>query len=184
MGSIKEFKYKIVKNFLDEKEIEIATTYSLLRHKNNFTNFDEHHSSIVTNNCDSFFYIDPFTETLLIQKTKLMEKESGLKLYPTYSFMRVYTFNSELKKHTDRESYEISVTIMLGSDGTKWPIYMDDNPIELSPGDACVYLGRDVKHFRKNFKGDWHSQIFLHYVDQNGIYKDFKYDKRKITPEV
>jgi len=113
-----------------------------------------------------------------------MEKESGLKLYPTYSFMRVYTFNSELKKHTDRESCEISVTIMLGSDGTKWPIYMDDNPIELSPGDACVYLGRDVKHFRKNFKGDWHSQIFLHYVDQNGIYKDFKYDKRKITPEV
>lgn len=179
MGTIRQLKYKIVKNFLDKKEIELFTTYSLLRHKNNFNSFD----SGQNNNCDSFFYADPLAETLLMQKKKLMEKEVGLKLHPTYSFYRIYSFNADLKKHTDRESCEISVTIMIGSDGTKWPIYMNDKPIELMPGDACIYMGREVKHHRQNFQGDWHSQVFLHYVDQEGPFKDFKYDKRSITPE-
>jgi len=177
MGTIRDYKYKLIKNFLNEKEVELLKTYSLLKHKNNFTNFD------TTNNSDSFFYIDPFAETLLMQKTKLMEKETGLKLHPTYSFFRIYSFNADLKKHVDRESCEISVTVMIGSDGTEWPIYMNDKPVELMPGDACIYMGREVNHYRKNFKGDWHSQVFLHYVDQEGPFKDFKYDKRSITPE-
>lgn len=181
MGTIRQLKYKIVKNFLDKKEIELFTTYSLLRHKNNFDSFDRFSNK--NNNCDSFFYADPLAETLLMQKKKLMEQETVLKLYPTYSFYRVYSFNSDLKKHKDRESCEISVTIMIGSDGTKWPIYMNDKPVELMPGDACIYMGREVNHYRKNFEGDWHSQVFLHYVDQEGPFKDFKYDKRSITPE-
>ena len=181
MGTIRQLKYKIVKNFLDKKEIELFTSYSLLRHKNNFDSFDRFSNK--NNNCDSFFYADPLAETLLMQKKKLMEQETVLKLYPTYSFYRVYSFNSDLKKHKDRESCEISVTIMIGSDGTKWPIYMNDKPVELMPGDACIYMGREVDHYRKNFEGDWHSQVFLHYVDQEGPFKDFKYDKRSITPE-
>ena len=128
MGTIRQLKYKIVKNFLDKKEIELFTTYSLLRHKNNFDSFDRFSNK--NNNCDSFFYADPLAETLLMQKKKLMEQETVLKLYPTYSFYRVYSFNSDLKKHKDRESCEISVTIMIGSDGTKWPIYMNDKPVE------------------------------------------------------
>ena len=89
MGTIRQLKYKIVKNFLDKKEIELFTTYSLLRHKNNFDSFD---NSPPNNNCDSFFYTDPLAETLLMQKKKLIEKEVGLKLHPTYSFYRIYTF--------------------------------------------------------------------------------------------
>jgi len=190
MGTIRQLKYKIVKNFLDKKEIELFTTYSLLRHKNNFNNFDNFtrkKNNIVqqlNNNCDSFFHADPLGETLLMQKKKLMEQETLLKLHPTYSFFRIYSFNADLKKHLDRESCEISVTIMIGSDGTEWPIYMNDKPVELIPGDACIYMGREVNHYRKNFKGDWHSQLFLHYVDQEGPFKDFKYDKRIITPEI
>ena len=128
-------------------------------------------------------YADIVMETLLIKLHSKMEKETGLKLHPTYSFFRIYSFNADLKKHVDRESCEISVTVMIGSDGTEWPIYMNDKPVELMPGDACIYMGREVKHYRKNFKGDWHSQVFLHYVDQEGPFKDFKYDKRSITPE-
>ncbi len=179
MGTIRHLKYKIVKNFLTKEETEICKTYSLLKHKNNKDSFDLHQN----NNGDTFLYTDALSETLLIKKLNFMEEQTGLKLYPTYSFMRVYTYNAELEKHTDRESCEISITIMIGSDGTKWPIYMNDKPIELMPGDACIYLGCDVPHFRKHFEGDWHSQVFLHYVDQEGPFKDFKYDKRNITPE-
>lgn len=72
----------------------------------------------------------------------------------------MYTYNSELTPHKDRPSCEISVTIMFGSDGTKWPIYMKDTPVELSPGDACIYLGCEIEHYRKHFTGDWHAQAF------------------------
>ena len=49
-----------------------------------------------------------------------------------------------------------------------------------NPGDAVIYLGRQIKHGRKKFTGDYYAQCFLHYVDKNGPYKDFLLDKRHI----
>jgi hypothetical protein len=112
-------------------------------------------------------------ESLMINKLDLMQKETNLELLPTYAFWRMYTLNADLKKHTDRESCEISVTVMIGSDGTKWPIYMNGNKIELEEGDAVIYLGCELEHWREEFKGDWHAQTFLHYVDKNGKNKEF-----------
>jgi len=183
MGMLKtNFKYKIVKNFLSEEEIEIGKHYLLLLHKNNITNFD----LLQNNNGDSFFQKDPFTETILIKKLKIMEKETGLKLIPTYSFSRVYSYNACLEKHKDREACEVSVSIMWGSDGTSWPIFIDGNKIEMSPGDGVIYLGCELEHWREYFKGDWHAQSFLHYVDFNGPYKKFAYDQRNFcsSPEI
>lgn len=175
MGTLKkDFKYKLVKNFFTEEEVKLGTYYFLLMHKRNKTHFDNEQ-----NNCgDSMFYSDCFADTLLMKKTKLMEKETGLSLFPTYAFSRVYSYNADLKPHKDRPSCEVSVTAMWGSDGTSWPIYMEDTPIETQPGDAVIYLGCELNHYRYNFKGDWHAQTFFHYVDQNGPYADFKFDKR------
>ena len=68
---------------------------------------------------------------------------------------------------------------MLGSSGEEWPIYMDGNRIDLKSGEAAVYLGCDLEHKRDNFTGDWHSQVFLHYVDVNGPYLNYKMDQRR-----
>tara|TARA_Y100000356_G_scaffold118678_1_gene109823 strand:+ start:1042 stop:1389 length:348 start_codon:yes stop_codon:yes gene_type:complete len=107
-----------------------------------------------------------------------MEKETGLELLPTYAFWRMYTKNAVLEKHTDRPSCEISVTVHIDSDKTPWPIYIDGNPVETKPGDAVIYLGCELEHWRDSFKGDWHAQTFLHYVDKNGPNKDYYMDKR------
>ena len=101
----------------------------------------------------------------MVNKLDLMQKETGLELLPTYAFWRMYTINADLKKHKDRESCEISATVMLGSDGTPWPIFIGGTEINLEPGDAAIYLGCEVEHWREEFKGDWHTQTFLHYVD-------------------
>ena len=175
MGSLEKNKYKVIKNFLSKEEIELAKKYILIRHRQNSTKFDKNQN----NNGDTMFYQDPFTEALLYSKLKLMENKTKLKLFPTYSFSRVYTYNSELTPHKDRPSCEISVTIMFGSDGTKWPIYMKDTPIELLPGDACIYLGCEIEHSRKHFTGDWHAQAFLHYVNQNGPNTKYKFDGKQ-----
>jgi hypothetical protein len=55
---------------------------------------------------------------------------------------------------------------------------MDGAEINMEPGDAAIYLGCEVEHWREEFKGDWHAQTFLHYVDKNGLNKEWARDKR------
>jgi hypothetical protein len=169
------FKHKVIKNFLDKTEVKLLTDYCRIRHRLNDFSFD---IKPTNNNADTRIYGDPFTETLLVQKREIMEKETGYKLLPTYSYWRMYTYASNLPKHTDRQSCEISVTMSIGSDGTQWPIYLGGTPITLEHGDAAIYFGCDTLHWREDFKGDWHAQAFLHYVHKDGPFKEFQRDKR------
>jgi hypothetical protein len=176
MESIKTLKYKKIRNFLTAEETALLNDYARISHRINCTDFDFTQNL----NGDTYMYGDPVMESLMLNKRKLMEKETGLKLLPTYSFWRMYTINAELKKHKDRPSCEISVTVMLGSDGTNWPIYMEDQAVDLNPGDAVIYLGCELNHYRKPFNGDWHAQAFLHYVDLEGPYTEHVKDKRNL----
>lgn len=176
MGTIRNFKYKLIKNFLSKEEILLLNDYCRIKHRINCDEFDFAQSD----NADTGFYGDAAMESLMVNKRERMEKETGLELLPTYTYWRMYTVNAELKKHKDRPSCEISVTVMIGSDKTKWPIFIEDNPIELDPGDAVAYLGCELSHWRNPFEGDWHTQAFLHYVDKNGPNKEWVKDKRPL----
>ena len=170
----KDFKFKKVKNFLDQKETNLLKNYFLIKHRNNDSNFDFRQND----NGETFYYSDTLTESLLKEKKLLVEKETGLELLPSYSYFRLYTMFSTLKKHTDRPACEVSVSVMAGSSGEKWPIFMGGTPVELNPGDAVIYLGCEVEHYREEFLGDWHAQFFLHYVDKNDIHKEHELDGR------
>jgi len=104
-------------------------------------------------------------ETLLLKIQPVMEKETKLKLYPNYSYARIYKHGDELKRHIDRKSCEISTTLNLGGD--EWPIYVKSKNKEiqfnLSPGDMLVYRGSELEHWREPFKGSECVQVFLHY---------------------
>ena len=130
-------------------------------------------------------YADIATETLLLKCQPAMEKATGLKLYPAYSYTRVYKKGDILKRHKDRFSCEISTTMNLGGD--PWPIYLEPSgkkgkkgiKIDLNPGDMLVYRGEDLEHWREKFKGKECVQVFLHYNNSKtpGA-KDNMFDKR------
>ena len=119
-----------------------------------------------------------------------MEALTGLKLLPTYTYMRVYGPGEELHYHKDRGSCEISVTINLGQSGDfDWPIwYANPNdltirvPVSVLPCSAMMYRGCEVPHWREKFEppkeDDWQVQLFLHYVDRDGPCAQFAYDRR------
>jgi len=123
-------------------------------------------------------------DKLLVDLLPHFERVSGKKLYPTYSYARLYQTGEKLEIHTDRPSCEISATLTLGFEGKAWPIYMGDegganaSKIEMAVGDAVLYRGMDKYHWRKKFKGEWQAQVFLHYVDADGPHKEWKFDKR------
>ena len=62
-------------------------------------------------------------ETLMLKCQPEMEKVTGLKLYPAYTYARIYKKGDVLKRHKDRFSCEISTTMNLGGDD--WPIYLE-----------------------------------------------------------
>ena len=125
-------------------------------------------------------YADTAMETLLLAVQPKMEKLTGIKLNPTYSYARIYKMGDVLKRHKDRFSCEISTTMNLGGD--EWPIYLeakknvgepkDGFPAEtsnkgtkvvLKPGDMLVYKGMILEHWREAFIGKDCAQVFLHY---------------------
>ena len=126
-------------------------------------------------------YADIAMETLMLKCQPQMEKATGLKLYPAYTYARIYKKGDELKRHKDRFSCEISTTMNLGGDD--WPIYLSPNEnvgapdgkkitaasnakgikVDLKPGDMLVYRGVELEHWRNKFKGNECIQVFLHY---------------------
>ena len=128
-------------------------------------------------------YGDFVMEGLLEKLHGDIERASGLKLFPTYSYFRIYKQGDALARHTDRPSCEISVTLCLGFEQhATWPIWIEGPrgsfSANLQPGDALLYRGVECPHWREKFEGRRQAQVFLHYVDQNGRYADWKFDKR------
>lgn len=118
-------------------------------------------------------------DKLLQDLLPYFEKACGKRLYPTYSYARLYKPGEELKKHTDRPACEISATVTLGFDGNPWSIYMAGNKVNMQVGDAVLYKGMEVEHWREKYtEGQWQAQVFLHYVDADGPHADQKYDGR------
>jgi len=126
---------------------------------------------------------DVFMDGLLVDLLPRAEEICRLNLFPTYSYFRVYHRGDVLTKHTDRPSCEISLSLCLGYQGEKpWPLLVEGpagvSSVELAPGDGLLYKGIECPHWRESLDGDDTVQLFLHYVDQNGPYAEWKYDKR------
>ena len=124
-------------------------------------------------------------ETLMLKVQPIMEKTTGLKLYPAYTYTRAYKNGDILHRHKDRFSCEISTTINLGGDS--WDIYLEPSgeegkkgiKVKLSPGDMMIYKGCEIEHWREKFKGKRCVQAFLHYNDTTSKgAKDNIFDRR------
>ena len=130
-------------------------------------------------------YSDIAMETLMLKCQAMMEKTTGLKLTPAYTFARIYKHGDVLKRHKDRFSCEISTTMNLAGD--PWAIYLEPSgkeglkgiKVNLKPGDMLVYSGCELEHWRNKFKGKEHIQVFLHYNNRKtpGA-KENMFDKR------
>jgi hypothetical protein len=117
------------------------------------------------------FYADEQMQRLQFDLLPKVEDYTGLDIFKTYTYARVYKKNDVLRIHKDRAACEISVTLDLGGD--KWSIWVldrDENPVEikLNPGDGLLYRGCEILHWRGKFKGKSHKQVFVHYVDKHG----------------
>jgi|TARA_R100000093_G_C1943667_1_gene73266 hypothetical protein len=177
MDTLGPKKFKYVKNILSPDLVEYLSTWSLKNWNKSWFRDDQAPLSFSFHSRRSELW-----SHLIHHLKSIMEKESNLKLKPIYCYNRIYFGGSELKKHLDRHSCEISATISLKhfykDPDYKWPICMaDDVPVVIKSGDGVIYRGCEVPHWRPIFcqpREYWHHQVFVHYVDLNGPYADKK----------
>ena len=208
MKNFKINKYCVIEKAIDPKIANFVYNYFLMKRQVAKKMFDARYISPFATEFGVWndeqvpntysHYADIAMETLLLAVQPIMEKQTGLKLIPTYSYARIYKKGDILHRHKDRFSCEISTTLNLGGDS--WPIYIEPNPkngrivegkgyisdntkgikVNLKPGDMLVYRGNLLEHWREAFDGQDCGQVFLHYNNAatKGA-KDNIFDKRK-----
>jgi len=171
-------KYLVMRNVLAASEVAFFHAHALSRGAKDDAARDDHQVPGTPS-----FYGDPLMESLLEKLRPRIEQVTGLELYPTYSYFRIYKRGDTLARHTDRPACEVSFSLSLGHNApTPWPLWVEGpmckTAAELEPGDALLYRGTECPHWREPFTGEGAAQVFLHYVERNGKYAEWKFDKR------
>ena len=208
MKTFKKQKYLVIRKAISKELCLFLYNYLLIKRQVTKTMFDYTYIPKIETDFGTWkdpqvpnnfsCYSDIAMETLMLKIQPIMEKHTKLKLYPNYTYMRIYENGAELKRHKDRFSCEISTTLNLGGDN--WPIYLEPNnnvgipndrditatsnnkgiKVDLKPGDMLIYKGQELEHWREPFKGSECAQVFLHYNDvKSKNAKENIFDRRK-----
>lgn len=117
---------------------------------------------------------DPVARFFHRQIVASLSEIAGEPLKPSYVYMASYLSGAELKKHTDREQCEFSITMCLDFSpepemASSWPIQLDaaSGPVKVYQmiGDGLAYRGTKLPHYRGKLpEGQSSTSIFFHYV--------------------
>lgn len=177
VSTFEQKRYLVLRNLVSKRVAEALAAYVETQAKLGRLVYDPQVSS------SPAYYADHNMENLLAKLQPVLERITGLSLFPTYSYYRFYVHRAELKRHCDRPACEISLSLNLGQDPpTPWPLWVQyrEEPYraELYPGDGLLYRGIECEHWREPFEGNNAAQVFLHYVDADGPNALWKFDKR------
>jgi hypothetical protein len=117
---------------------------------------------------------EPVSRYFHHQIAKAVADVAGEPVKPSYVYLASYMSGAELKKHTDREQCEFSVTLCLDFSpepelATPWPIRLETPEGIVTAfqalGDGLVYRGTRVPHYRDRLAPGYTStSLFFHYV--------------------
>lgn len=188
-----DLKWRLI-NFNDE---ERASTPHSVKIGEELTKFD------VDVGFSFNFYSDHLMESIILNYGQKACNVLRAVLSPTYTYTRIYEKGAALIPHTDRPSCEVSATcpIIISNDkpseicisNHKWSEISPDkqkynideikqkgdfSKVHLYPGDALFYKGVERYHWRDPIESDYMIQFFMHFVEPEGEFKDYVFDKR------
>ena len=181
--TFKENGFEVVHNVIEPQLLlQLKTEFEMIRDLQFFMSGETNPYSFGDIKNTFSIYSAICFESLSLILNQKMNEVTGLNLFTTYTYARIYYNGAILTPHIDRKSCEYSTTICIDSTDL-WNFYINGRDkkiktIKLNPGDMCVYSGSELEHWREPYNGQKQMQCFLHYVDSNGPYKDFKFDKR------
>lgn len=122
-------------------------------------------------------YNEPVARFFHRSLTPVLSALAGEPLKPSYVYMASYRSGAELRKHTDREQCDFSITLCLDFSPeptleTPWPIRLDTKcgtvSVYQALGDGVAYRGIRLPHYRDRLgEGQTSTSIFFHYVPED-----------------
>ncbi|MDR3479035.1 MAG: hypothetical protein P4M14_13520 [Gammaproteobacteria bacterium] len=166
MNTVTDFKkqgYIVIRNLVDSKEVERLYHYTL--------------QNVGRGNLDDgqvpgspSFYQDKEVVLLQAKCMEAIQSAIQVKLLTVFCYHRVYRAGAILKAHKDSSRAQISASVNLGQKGEPWDLWLLDyeentRKITLNPGDALVYHGSKLMHWREKLvSSDFVSQVMFHFV--------------------
>jgi hypothetical protein len=177
----REKRYLFLKGMLPPPLLEYLKVYYAILLADNYFSHDSQCPSSLSLGCDPA--LDAVMEWIRPEVGRLV----GFALAPTYSYTRRYVKGELLKRHVDRAACEISVTTSIQIPKGAGPSIMylkapqaKEAKVEMLEGDGCIYAGTEVEHWRKRFRVDGYTQLFLHFVARRGPhFPDLLFDGRE-----
>ena len=114
------------------------------------------------------------------QLATLVSRIAAEPVKPSYVYLASYRPGADLQRHVDREQCEFSISLLVDympdPDGPcGWPLFMENpaapemvHAADLGIGDALIYRGRELIHYRQPLpEGHQSTSFFLHYVRED-----------------
>ena len=194
MTELLENGFVICKKYLNKASCEALLTYTLEQINNKV--MPEFELIVDPTLCGGTYdrYEDNVYQDILYEKIPFIEHLVDNVVYPTYQVCRAYKKGAGCFPHVDRVSCEISVSLFVGVTSDVYKSHLciknyagETHKAELQQGDAIVYMGHDLEHWRSPIgqqsqerpsEGvDWKMiQSFFHYVRRGGLYEKYAYD--------
>ena len=128
------------------------------------------------------FYCDYLSIILHSKITPHVSKIIDKQIIPSFCFTRMYFEDSKLNFHTDRGACEITVSHC--HYGEPWKIYISEDDYVTEKGVSLYYEGVDKLHGRIGSISNKALYTFFHWVEKDGKYDEFKYDKSEKLKKV
>jgi hypothetical protein len=120
---------------------------------------------------------DPVARFFHRHLAPLVTDIAGEVVKPSYVYVASYQSGARLRKHTDRQQCEFSITLCLDyapepAGQTPWPLYLETRTgivkVYQALGDALLYRGREIPHYRPRLpERSTSTSIFFHYVRED-----------------
>jgi hypothetical protein len=163
-----------VPDFIDKRLARMLYTTLLLRQHRGEGRRDDHMPTALS------FWGDSTLDAFHLSMLPDVEAVAAGPLLPTYCYARLYAYGDTLQRHHDREACEIVATVHLGHRGTAPPpiSFATGQAVKQQPGDAVVFQGAAIDHWRDVFLGDDFGQIFMNFVRADGAHRAQALDGR------
>ena len=154
--------YKIIKNFISEEECDRIYNKMLLLKGAGEGGYDP----ICTKSWSFYSFASPeFIDKVKDKFEELFETE----LMYTFDYSRIYGEGEVLIPHTDRTMCQYATTINVRNTGEPWTFYVrdpdtkEDISINMTKGDAVLYRGSEITHWREPLTGPDVYQTMIFY---------------------
>jgi hypothetical protein len=165
--NIKNFqqnKFVVIPNFLDPYLLAFLVSY--------FEHAKENPGPYVGQDWTSAnAHGDACADSVMYSLRPIIEAITGLELLPTYSWVRMYNKGDTLGRHKDVAANQVSCNVCISKD-IDWLLGLSDGEnefeISLEPGDAVIYDGVALEHWRDKYQGQNQIQMIVGYVVKGG----------------